>query len=121
MSCRNHRIRDTAMSVTSSGGSGDWREEGEAQMLADGPYRSLIWCSTGLDPGRGSTAAVRGAVLRSADNQSTPLGREAGAIPAQSRYGDRPLRREACVSPVAGPAVDALLREKGQAAMRSTG
>jgi hypothetical protein len=44
------------MSVTSSGGSGDWREEGEAAMLADGPYLSLIWGSTRPSSGLVATA-----------------------------------------------------------------
>jgi hypothetical protein len=34
------------MSVTSSGGPADWREEGEAVMVADAPYLRLTWSST---------------------------------------------------------------------------
>jgi hypothetical protein len=44
------------MSVTSSGGSGDWREEGEAAMVADAPHLRLIWRSTRASWGPGATA-----------------------------------------------------------------
>jgi hypothetical protein len=62
-------------------------------ILSGGPYRALIF---------GRTAAFgREPVLPSGtQSRSTPRGREAGAIPAQSRYGDRPLGGG---SPVAGP------------------
>ena len=92
MSCRNHRIRDTDTSLNLLRRVWDWREEGEAAMLADGPYLSVIGRSTQPWPWAGiESRPFRGAVLRSVDNQSTPLGREAGVIPTQSRYGDRPL------------------------------
>jgi len=52
-----------------------WRDEGEATMMPSGTYPSLIATRVlGSEP----TICV------------TPRGREAGEIPAQSRYGERP-------------------------------
>ena len=50
-------------------------------------------------------------VLRSRPtSSSTPRGREAGEIPAQSRYGDHPNRSDG--SPVADPTVHARTFER---------
>ena len=64
-------------------------------------------------PGLAPGGPRRGRVLRSARHpRTTPRGREAGAIPAQSRYGDRPPGGG---SPVADLTVHCSnLREKGR-------
>ena len=71
-------------------------------MMASRPYLPLTR--------PGFLGAVRGrrrtAVVPFGGYLDLPRGREAGEIPAQSRYGDH--RRMARGSPVAGPAVDAL-------------
>ena len=61
-------------------------------------------------------ATIPRVVPRSGDQSNPPPGSRSRCDSAQSRYGDR---RSSVVSPVAGPAVDAHLREKGQA-MRPT-
>jgi hypothetical protein len=71
-------------------------------MMASGPY---LWL-TGASFARAVGGRRRTAVVPLAGYLDLPRGREAGEIPAQSRYGDH--RRMACGSPVAGPAVDAL-------------
>jgi hypothetical protein len=60
------------------------------------------------------------AVVASPGYLDLPRGREAGAIPAQSRYGDHPSDGVVEVrSP--GPRSMLYLREKGQATMRTSG
>ena len=63
-----------------------------------------------------SGAVTRGTVGRS-NSYARPLGREAGEIPAQSRYGGRGVSGnppdDDRASPVAGPEVMLDLREKG--------
>jgi len=90
-----------------------WREEGEAPILAGGPYRRLIRQPRPL--------AIRVSVLLCAQRAgsvvlvfaghlvTTPSSREAGEIPAQSRYGERPFGG---VSPVADPTVHARTFER---------
>ena len=71
-----------------------WRDEGEATMMPSGTYPSLIATRVlGSEP----TICV------------TPRGREAGEIPAQSRYGERP---SGGASPVADLTVHARTFER---------
>ena len=58
----------------------DWREEGEAWIVAEGAYRRLIRAFTG-----NCCATLRA-------QHDTLRGREAGVNPAQSRYGDHRSR-----------------------------
>ena len=78
-------------------------------MVAGAAHRRLIWRCIGAYPGTPGSAA--GAlVLRSAATICvTPRGREAGEIPAQSRYGEHPFGG---ASPVADLTVHARTFER---------
>jgi hypothetical protein len=77
-------------------------------MVPDGAYLRLT------RPG------LRREVVASSGYLDLPRGREAGEIPAQSRYGDHPSDGAVEVrSP--GPRSMLYLREKGQATMRTSG
>jgi hypothetical protein len=94
--------------MTSSGGREIWREEGEARMLAGSPYRRLIRRRADLMLCYGWR-----------DIFVKPSGREVGEIPAQSRYGERPVKG---ASPVADLTVHARTFErKVGRTVRSTG
>ncbi len=109
---RSHRC--SAMSLTSPGGS---RRRAEARPASSQP--ALIGRLSGSHPPVERAALeARCATLR-AHYRPTPRGREAGAIPAQSRYGDRPLGGG---SPVADPRCFARTFErKVGRTVRSTG
>ena len=77
-------------------------------MVPEAAYLRLTW------PGLGRE------VVASPGYLDLPRGREAGEIPAQSRYGDHPSDGAVEVrSP--GPRSMLYLREKGQATMRTSG
>ena len=79
---RSHRC--SAMSLTSPGGG---RRRAEARPASS---QAALIGRLSAAGGRPAASGWACATLRS-QPRTTPRGREAGAIPAQSRYGDRPL------------------------------
>ena len=91
--------------VTSTGGVG-CRRGGEVGILSDGAaYRRDLSVAAGWVPARRPCATLRPTSV------DTPRGREAGVIPAQSRYGEPPSGAEVR-SPTHGACSN--LREKGR-------
>ena len=110
---RSPPARPSATIVTpsrSNSSGGTWRrEEGEAAMVARRAYRALSGvrrasaCRVRAGAGPGPCARLSQTIC------VTPRGREAGEIPAQSRYGER---SSGSASPVADPTVHARTFER---------
>src|SRR5450759_3488336 len=94
-----------------AGGGGEWLQSRGGPFTR--PYRATVLRGPSLSrclrplgarsrPVRSPGPGRRGRRVLASSCYHTPRGREAGAIPAQSRYGDRRSRNGG--SPVAGPA-----------------